>query len=222
MSERPPQTAIAFDQHAYQVRFEWGVDGLRRLAASDVIVVVDVLRFSTSVTDAAARGASVALSDARATSINGAAVAAAAAERGGPSALVLAGCLRNASAVARAILDEQVRRGARTSVAVVAAGELVSREPSAPVRFAIEDQLGAGAIIDALAVRGIDHSSPEAAIAGESFRALRRAARHLVSASGSGRELAAAGHGEDVSRAAQVDADTAVAVLRAGVFEPLV
>ena len=39
-----------FDQSRYQVRFEWGVPGLDVLAPSDVVVVVDVLRFSTNVT----------------------------------------------------------------------------------------------------------------------------------------------------------------------------
>ena len=32
-----------FDQSRYQVRLEWGVDGLARLAPSDVVIVVDVL-----------------------------------------------------------------------------------------------------------------------------------------------------------------------------------
>ncbi|HKP08838.1 MAG TPA: phosphosulfolactate phosphohydrolase, partial [Microbacterium sp.] len=86
-----------FDQHRYQVRHDWGIEGLRRLAPADVVVVVDVLRFSTTVTDAVARGETVGLdADAHAVSINGAAVAEAAAASG---AVVLLGCLRNAAAV---------------------------------------------------------------------------------------------------------------------------
>lgn len=210
----PPESSHPFDQSTYQVRFEWGVDGLARLAPADVVVVVDVLRFSTTVIQAIERGETVALdAAAHAASVNGAAVAEAAAAGGG---LVVLGGLRNASAVAAAVLAEQERRRDRTSVAVIAAGELASRDAGAALRFAVEDLLGAGAIIAALADRGIDHSSPEAAAAGEAFRALRTATRHLLTASGSGREIA--DRIEEVRAAAVVDASGAVPVLREGVF----
>jgi 2-phosphosulfolactate phosphatase len=220
-----------FDQSFYQVRCEWGVDGLARLAGAvpDVVVVVDVLRFSTKVTDAVARGETVPLDEAaHAVSVNGAAVAAAASALR-PAPLVLLGCLRNASAVARAVLAEQERRDARTSVAVIAAGELPSTrsgigggsESAGGLRFAVEDQLGAGAIIDALAELGVDHSSPEAAAACEAFRGLRRATRHLLTASGSGRELLGRDARADVLNAAEVDATDVVPVLRGGIFEAL-
>ncbi|WP_194409449.1 2-phosphosulfolactate phosphatase [Microbacterium cremeum] len=212
----------AFDQHRYQVRHEWGADGLGRLAPADVVVVVDVLRFSTTVTDAVAQGRSFALDDAaHAVSLNGAAVAAAAASTG---AVVMLGCLRNASAVARAVLAEQQRRGARTSVAIIAAGELRRaqeagrREPGAPLRFAVEDQLGAGALVDALGALGIGHTSPEAAAAGEVFRGLRGAVRHLLTASGSGQELLDLDRRDEVLDAAAVDAASVVPVLREGAF----
>ena len=55
-------------------------------------------------------------------------------------------------------------------------------------------------------------------MAGESFRALSRATRHLVTASGSGRELADAGRVDEVVAAAAVDAASVVPVLRGGVF----
>lgn len=204
------------DQSTYQVRFEWGVDGLVRLAPSDIVVVVDVLRFSSTVIQAVERGETVGLdASARAVSINGAAVAAAAARM---DALVMLGGLRNASAVARAILGWQQERSARTSIAVIACGELASRGDGAALRFAVEDLLGAGAVIDALSDLGIDHSSPEAAVAGESFRALRGATRHLLTASASGRELEAGGRRDEVLAAAAVDAASAVPVLRNGVF----
>lgn len=194
-----------FDQSRYQVRLEWGADGLARLAASDIVVVVDVLRYSTSVTDAVAGGGSVPWDDSE--SVNGAPIARAAAADG---SVVLLGCLRNASAVAAAILAEQMRRGVRTSVAVIAAGEAG--------RFAAEDQLGAGAVIDALAALGLDHSSPEAAVACEAFRGLRGAVRHLLTASGSGQELIERGQRDEVLKATAIDATDAVPVLRDGVF----
>jgi 2-phosphosulfolactate phosphatase len=205
-----------FDQSSYQVRFEWGADGLARLAPADVTVVVDVLRFSSTVIQAIERGETVALdAAARAHSLNGAVVAQAA--RG----LVLLGGLRNRAAVARAILAEQERRGARTSIAVIACGERTSAADAAPLRFAVEDLLGAGALIDALADLGIDHSSPEAAVAGEGFRSLRGASKHLLTASGSGRELERAGRRDEVLAAAAVDAASVVPVLRDGVFAAL-
>jgi 2-phosphosulfolactate phosphatase len=205
-----------FDQSRYQVRFDWGVDGLDRLAHADVVIVVDVLRFSTSVADRVAAGEAVPLdAAAHAVSLNGAAVAAHAAEGG---ATVLLGCLRNAAAAARAALEEQVRRGARTSIAVIAAGELTSRDPDATLRFAVEDQLGAGAVIGALGALGVDHTSPEAAAACESFRGLRGAVKHLLTASGSGQELLDRDARDEVVRAAEVDAVASVPVLRDGVF----
>lgn len=210
-----------FDQSPYQVRFDWGVAGLRRLAPADIVVVVDVLRFSSTVTDAVASGRTVSLTDAAGWSRNGAAVAGAAGE-----ATVLIGALRNASAVARAVLEIQTRRQQRTSVAVIAAGELTD---AGDLRFAVEDQLGAGSIIAALSDLGADHTSPEAAAACESARGLRRAMRHLLTASGSGRELAdgvaatakmeAAGIvPTEVAAAAEVDATDVVPMLEGEAF----
>lgn len=214
-----------FDQSRYQVRLEWGDDGLARLAAADVVVVVDVLRFSSTVTTRVAAGGAVPLdAAAHAVSLNGAATSRAAAALD-PAPIVLLGCLRNASAVAEAIADEQRRRGARTSIALIAGGELVPADAGAAARtarrFAVEDLLGAGAIVDALGVRGIDHTSPEAAAAGEAFRGLRAARRHLLAASGSGQELAERGAHDEVRAAAELDASTAVPVLREGVFVAL-
>jgi 2-phosphosulfolactate phosphatase len=211
-----------FDQSAYQVRLDWGIPGLERLAAADIVVVVDVLRFSSTLPDVVAAGVEVELADAMRWSSNGAAVVAAASA----AETVLVGGLRNASAVARAVMAIQDQRRQRTSVAVIAAGELT---PDGGLRFAIEDQLGAGAIIAALGDLGIDHTSPEAAVAAESARGLRRALRHLLSASGSGRELVegvastarmeASGIAPaTTAAAAELDAVDVVPVLRDGVF----
>lgn len=206
------------DQSTYQVRAEWGVAGLQRLAPADVIIVVDALRFTTTVTDRVATGGVVPLDDeAFAVSLNGAVVAAAAANT---TATVLAGCLRNAAAVADAVVAIQAQRGTRTTIAVIACGERVARE-SEVVRFAVEDQLAAGAIISALSDRGIDHTSPEAAVMGEAARALSHACVHLLLASGSGRELAERGRRDEVVNAAAHNAVSAVATVRNGQFEAL-
>ena len=131
---------------------------------------------------------------------------------------MLLGSLRNASAVAAAALAEQSRRGRRTSIAVIACGERVSAEPDAEVRVAVEDLLGAGAVIDALGALGVDHTAPEAAAACESFRGLRGAVRHLLTASGSGQQLIERGARGEVLSASTVDASASVPMLRGGVF----
>lgn len=100
--------------------------------------------------------------------------------------LVVEGGIQNRAAVARWVLDRQSERGDRFTVAVVAAGE--SRADGS-LRFAVEDLLGAGAVIDALAAVGIDYCSPEAAAACAAYTGLSAAAAHLISASESGLAL---------------------------------
>jgi len=101
--------------------------------------------------------------------------------------LVVSGSIQNRAAVARWVLDRQAERGDRFTVAVVAAGE---RRADGSPRFAVEDLLGAGAVIDALAAVGIDYCSPEAAAACAAYTSLAGAAAHLISASESGLALA--------------------------------
>ncbi|WP_426323836.1 2-phosphosulfolactate phosphatase [Microbacterium sp. E-13] len=201
-----------FDQHRYQVRHDWGIEGLERLAPADVVVIVDVLGLSTMVTDALDSPPSAAPGG-----TGGSAIAEAASATG---AVVLLGCLRNAGATAKAVLDVQHRRAERTSIAVIAAGALAQapRPEGQSVRFAVEDQLGAGAVIDALGSLGIDHTSPEAAAACEAFRGLRGALRHLLTASGSGRQQLDRGARDEVLNAAALDAASVVPVLRGGAF----
>jgi 2-phosphosulfolactate phosphatase len=241
----------AFSQSSYQVRFDWGIQGADAVAAdADVIVIVDVLSFTTVVElattlglaivpcapeDAAAvareqdavlagkRGSAVSLSPASITaeavagltkvaiaSPNGSRIAASLNEHG---ATVIAGSLRNASAVARWIVESQ--QGTRLAIAIIAAGE---QRDDDTTRFAVEDLLGAGAIIDALAAEGLDACSPEAAAAAASFSGLKRATKHLITASASGRELTERGFADDLKLATQLDVSTTVPVLREFAF----
>lgn len=108
------------------------------------------------------------------------------AERLPDASTLVAGTIQASSAVATWVLDRQTEAGDRFTVAVVAAGE--PRENGA-LRFAVEDLLAAGAIIDALAEVGIDYCSPEAAAACAAYQSLRRGAAHLISASESGMAL---------------------------------
>lgn len=121
--------------------------------------------------------------------------------------LVVAGSLRNRSALARWALEQQGDKGDRFTIAVIAAGE---PRDDGSTRFAVEDLLGAGAVIDALADVGIDYCSPEAAAASAAFTGLRNATGHLVGASASGRALAAEGRRADVDYAIDIDASDEV------------
>lgn len=201
-----PNTPEALAQANYQVRLEWGEGGLARLAPAHVVIVVQTLGLTARVLSAAENGEALPVEDDAADRL-----ALAAAETG--AHVVVAG-IRNAAAVATHVLDVQRSRGDRTSIAVIAAGEADASGP----RFAVEDLLGAGAVVAALGDLGIDHASPDAAVAGEGFRALRGAVRHLLTASGTGRLRSDAGERELVLAAAARDAASVVPVLRDGVF----
>lgn len=134
---------------------------------------------------------------------NGATIALAAQSAGKP---VLAGCLRNASAVARAA------RSMGETVAVIAAGErwFVSDDSLRP---SFEDQVGAGAIAAHLEGR-----SPEADAAVAVFEHASRALLPMLLDCASGRELGARGFTDDVELAAEIDSSQTVPVLREGAF----
>ena len=120
--------------------------------------------------------------------------------------LVIGG-LRNRRAVAEWVLAQQGDKGERFMVAIVAAGETWD---DGSARFAVEDLLAAGAVIDALADLGIDYCSPEAAAASAAFTGLRNATGHLIGASSSGRDLTADGRREEIDHAIELDVDPAV------------
>jgi len=96
--------------------------------------------------------------------------------------------MAGADEFARWCLARQEELGGRFRIAVVAAG---ATQEDGSLRFAVEDLLGAGAVIDALAELGIDHQSPEAAAAAAAYTGLRNATTHLMKASVSARELSA-------------------------------
>jgi 2-phosphosulfolactate phosphatase len=240
------QVRAGFDQAGFRARFDWGRHGVATHAGPGVlVVVVDVLSFSTAVSVAVERGARVVpyrFRDRRAAdharsigarlagsrrsgpgptlspasmetlgagelivlpSPNGAACSVRAAEAG---AIVVAGSLRNARAVGR------LARAHGGSVAVIAAGELW---PDGALRPAVEDLVGAGAILASMPTRS---RSPEAIAAVGAYRAIRADLRSALLACASGRELVARGFERDVEIAAQIDATDLVPVLRDGAF----
>lgn len=253
----PPWTA----QDGFSYRFDWGPSGLRALARhADVLVIVDVLRFTTAVSVALERGATVLpykWQDGRAADLaaergallaspgdppdgapgwslspavlarlprgarivlpspNGAALAFAASEHGARH--VLAGCLRNAAAVARHARAVAGRGGV---VAVLAAGERWNGD-TGPLRPAAEDLVGAGAVLAALdpsASVSAPGCSPEAQAARAAFVAARPRLHAVVADTASGRELASRGRTTDVALAAELDVASTVPFLVDGEF----
>ena len=198
-------------QTQYQVRFDWGIAGLRAIGeGADVAVWVDVLGAVDGLGAADVRGAADGLG---AADVRGAADVLGADESGasGSPVPVVRGSLRNRRAVAEWVLAQQGDKGERFMVAIVAAGERWDDESP---RFAVEDLLAAGAIIDALADLGIDYCSPEAAAASAAFTGLRNATGHLIGASASGRTLAAEGGRADIDAAIDLDVSSEVATAR--------
>ena len=219
-----------------QIDFAWGGAGLTALLSQcDVFVVIDVLCFTTAVDVAVARGAEVlpfplgkygaddlarsgravlarprdeaaggpSLSPPSLTSLepgarlvlpspNGSALSAMLRDRTG-----FAGSLRNASAVAAAV------QGAGERIAVIAGGE---HWPGGSLRPAIEDLLGAGAIIARL--KG--QLTPEARSARAAYLDLKNELAATLRGCLSGRELIDSGYPGDVETAAQEDVSSAV------------
>ena len=155
----PAAPAAPAAQEHYQVRFDVGLDGARRIGASaHLLVWCDAIAVEPVPLDALPHRLEVI--DAR---------------------------LGSAGAIAQRLLTLQAERGARTMVAVVAAGSPMQH----PEGFPVEDVLLAGAVVDALGAVGIDAPSPEAAAAAAAFHGLRGAVGHMLTASTAGRALAA-------------------------------
>ena len=226
---------------------EWGISGVEALRGqAAVLVIVDVLSFSTAVDVAVSKGAIVhpfpygdevaaqvaadrvggVLAEPRRSSgnqfslspqsllalpagthivlpsPNGARLSLACG-----SMPVIAGCLRNAATVARVV--RQLASGG--PVGVVPAGE---RWPDGSFRPAIEDLLGAGAIIHHL---GLPCSS-EAEVARNAFRNAKRDVGRLIRASVSGRELIERGFADDVDMAVALEVSVCAPLLAEGAY----
>lgn len=214
----------AIPQARWDIRCEWGPGGLAALAAlSDVVIIVDVLSFSTCVDIAVSRGA-VTLPfmwrDARATAFARDLGAEVAGPHGqtpfslspasflhvspgmrvvlpSPNGATLSHGAGRAQVLAGCLRNAAVAQAAQAAgkrVLVVPAGE---QWPDGTLRPCVEDWLGAGAIVDALS----GACSPEAAAARAAFRALRTDLARVLRGCTSGQELIERGYGDDVSLA---------------------
>ena len=119
----------------------------------------------------------------------------------------LAGCLRNAHAVANRATE--IAGGG--IIAVIPAGE---RWPDDSLRPAIEDLVGAGAILSALDAK----LSPEAEIAKGAFLHAEPQLSALLHGSVSGQELIQMGFPQDVATAVMFNVSSAAPVLENGVY----
>jgi 2-phosphosulfolactate phosphatase len=130
-------------------------------------------------------------------------------------AKVVAGCLRNADAVADHVVRVADALGRKRSVVVVAAGE---RWPDGSLRPGVEDMWGAGAILNGLLDRGLDDFSVEARTALAAYLGVEEQVKDAMHECASGKELVERGHAIDVDLAAQVNVAKVVPVLRGESF----
>ena len=231
--------AAYLNQGEFDIRCEWGLHGVETLAPiSDVVVIVDVLSFTTCVDIATANGAVVfpyrfkeesardfarvrgallagprassnpfSLSPASLLAIPAGARLVLPSPNGSTLSLAtgatptLAGCLRNSRAVAA------YASTVGAQVAVIPCGE---RWPDGSLRPAVEDLIGAGAIITRLA----GSKSPEAQTAQAAFESSQPDLPRVVFACASGKQLALRGFQLDVGHACRLNCSDSVPLLR--------
>ena len=233
---------MTFTQSEFDICLEWGEQGVNLLAPiCDVVIIVDVLSFTTCVEIATSRkaiiypyrgkleraqeytrsvGAQLAekrrdakfsLSPKSMTKIlegiklvlpspNGSTLSLS--TRNMPT---LAGCLRNARAVAQAAKQYGDR------IAVIPAGE---RWPDGSLRPSFEDLIGAGAIINFLDGK----CSPESLAARSAFLVAEEDLETQLLQCGSGKELIERGYREDVLLAAELNVSDCVPILTNGAY----
>ncbi|MGG3564805.1 2-phosphosulfolactate phosphatase [Neobacillus rhizosphaerae] len=239
-----------FDQSPYECRVEWGRRGAREAAErGDIIIIVDVLSFSSTVISALRKGAIIypyprtldgkkfaekiggefilgRVEAARIgsptlspvsfskdhtnkkyvlTSLNGANCTWIASQV--PSLLI--GSLLNAESVAAAA--NHLQKQTRANITVIPCGEQweSSKEYEDTLRPAIEDYLGAGAILSYLEGK----KSPEAELCMTSFLHSKDKLNDLIWDCGSGRELRGRGYEADVNHCCRLNVYQTVPLL---------
>jgi 2-phosphosulfolactate phosphatase len=232
-----------FDQRPHEVRCEWGMAGVARLApTSDAIIIVDVLSFATCVDVAVSRGALVYPYHTRGdpaaafAATHGAFLAGGRDSSHGYSlspaslAVIPAGTRLvlpspNGATLSLATEDTPtfagcLRNARAVAEAAVRLGRRVSvipageRWPDGSLRPAAEDVIGAGAIVAHLP----GTRSPEAEVALAAFTAARERLAEVLARCGSGRELIGRGFAEDLALAARLDVSDCAPRLIGGAY----
>ena len=233
---------MIFDQSEYNIRCEWGEKGASLLApVSDVIIIVDILSFSTSVEIATLRGAFVfpyRWKDQTAYQFADSVAAQVADGRSEKGYSLSPSTLQTLPPRTRIVLPSpngseiSLSTGSRTTIAgclrncravaesamrkganiaVIPAGE---RWEENTLRPSLEDLIGAGAIIRYL--RGTLSPEAEAALA-----AFERAASTLLShieRCSSGKEKISRGEGIDIKLASELNVSRCVPIFENGCF----
>jgi 2-phosphosulfolactate phosphatase len=220
---------VTFGQTEFEVRCEWGRYGLREVGeTSDVVIIVDVLSFTTEIDIATSRGGTVFPYPFRDESAEryAASMGAELATANRTSGFSLSPhSLRNLPSGYRLVLpspngaalcyaadhpillaaclrnaDAVARTAARlgSTVAVIPAGEMW---PGGDLRPCFEDWVGAGAVIAAFTGR----RSPEAELAAAAFEHFRERLPRVLRESASGQELIERGCGPDVDLASELN-----------------
>ncbi len=236
---------ITFDQSGYDIRLEWGIKGVELLApVSEVIIIIDVLSFSTCIDVALSRDAVVYPYE----FYNDAAIAFAAekkamlaSKRSDPAGefSLSPASLQHLSQGSRLVLPspngstlslatgttvtfsaclrsaKAVARAAMQSGKTIAVIPAGERWPDRSLRPAYEDLLGAGAVISYLS----GSISPEASVALATFRSCVDVHAVLRRCS-SGRELNEMGFEEDVHIASQLNVSDIVPRMIEGAYRP--
>lgn len=236
---------MIFDQAEYALRCEWGPAGVAQLAAiSDVMIVVDVLSFSTAVDIAVSRGGAVFPYGHRDDGLeefaraHSAAIAEKLRTQSGFS--LSPASLRNVPVGYRLVLPSPnggalcgsggdrviftaclrnaaaVARAARKCGSTFAVVPAGERWPDGSLRPSIEDWIGAGAVLAGLP----GTPSPEAALAIAAFKHLGGRCDSVLAGCSSGKELIARGFEDDVALAAALDASDIAPLLSEGCFVP--
>jgi 2-phosphosulfolactate phosphatase len=231
-----------FDQSEFQIRCEWGIEGVKCLAPiSDVVIIVDVVDIGVS------RGAKIypyKFKDDSAVEYAKSLGAELAGARNQPGkyslspkslasirsgeGLVLPSPNGSTLTIATGLTPtlagcfrnaSSVAKAAKSlgkKISVIPAGERWKEDDS--LRPSIEDLLGAGAIIYAL---GGGLLSPEAQIARDAFVSVKDRIGALIHTCSSGKELVEKGHGDDVELACALDVSKTVPVIRGNVYVQL-
>jgi 2-phosphosulfolactate phosphatase len=221
---------MTFDQSGFDVRCEWGENGIRHLApGADAVIIVDVLSFSTCVEIATSRGAVVfpyrwkdESAAAFAASVN---AELAGARRAGDGYSLSPASLTNISAGARLALPSPngsalslatgttptltacLRNCRAVATAAAKYGPRLAVIPAGErwddgsLRPAFEDWVGAGAVISHL--KG--SLAPEAGAALSGYLSVKPDLKHMLKQCGSGRELIERGFEQDVEIASELD-----------------
>ena len=233
---------MCFGQAGYDLRCEWGLDGLLALqAAGDAVIVVDVLSFSTAVDIALARGAAVLpyrWKDASAQRFSAERNAIlAGSRRAGAGYSLSPASLRSIPPGTRLVLPSPngstlslaatvplftaclrnapaVARQAAAHGSRIAVIPAGEQWPASTLRPCLEDLVGAGAVLAELS----GTPSPEAELAIAAFTRFRQDLAGALSRCGSGRELIERGFALDVELAAAYAVSPVVPRLENGQF----